>query len=162
MESENQLRNGLKRIVMQELEALGFEELVREIVRETLAGSIRSTITRLAGENESTGQVYMAAQAPDEPQVTGSGGPALYFYGVAEGGENTRFGPVGIEQAEVYTISYEGLLAIVHDCLPEPYGSQDDEQVKQWLFIQQKVLDAAQDKFGAVLPMGFNTAVRRY
>ncbi len=159
MENENRLKNGLKQMVMQELDALGFKDLIGEIVRESVADVIRSTLTGFDGENNSTGQINLEVPALDEPQVTGVGGLALYLYGVGEGRENTRFGPVGIEEAEVYTVAYDGLLAIVQDCQPEPFESQDDEQVKQWLFIQQKVLDMAMDKFNTVLPMGFNTII---
>jgi len=159
MESENRLKNGLKGMVMQELEALGFEDLVGEVVREAVADIIRSTLIGFDGENKSTGQIYVEAPALDDSLDTDAGSPARYLYGVSEGRENTRFGPVGIEDAEVYTVAYDGLLAIVQDCQPEPFESQDNKLVKQWLFIQQNVLDMAMDKFGTVLPMGFNTII---
>jgi len=161
MESDKGPKDGLKQIVLQELADLGLEDLVVKTIRETVADIVRSTLLGLAGGTGSCGPVCAETPPLDEPtpEVTGSPGPAIYIYGVAEGRGNARFGPAGIGQAEVYTISHGGLLAVVHDCLPEPYESKDDEQVKQWLFTQQNVLDMAHDKFGTVLPLGFNTII---
>ena len=48
---------------------------------------------------------------------------------------------------------------VVHNCSPEPYQSEDDEVVKNWLFTQQEVLDAIWEKFGVVLPMSFDMII---
>jgi len=185
------LRDGLKRIVLQELESLGFQNMVREVIREVVADLVHSTLAGLAGTDRASGPVRPADPFTNEPSATllkgvvespenpssgatkedagtvspeervfDSKNPARYLYGVVEGQENILFGPVGIEEAEVYTLSYDGLLAVVHDCPPEPYESKDEEQVKKWLFTHQKVLDIACEKFGTVLPMGFNTIIR--
>lgn len=185
------LRDGLKRIVLQELESLGLQNMVREVIREAVADLVHSTLAGLAGTDRAIGWVRPAAsfakepsavilkgavESPENPssgatqedagtvspeeRVFDSKNPARYLYGVVEGQENVLFGPIGIEEAEVYTVSYDGLLAIVHDCPPEPYESKDEEQVKKWLFTQQKVLDMAYEKFGTVLPMGFNTIIK--
>jgi len=84
---------------------------------------------------------------------------AMYIYGVAKGEETINFGAVGLDGREVYTLNTVGLGAIVHDCEPEPYNSNDDEQVKGWLFNHQDVLDKAQTLLGTILPMGFNTII---
>ncbi len=180
MKGEDMLREGLKRLVLRELMELGFEDLVGEVLREALTETIHSTLTGLASGNrcaplQNIGEMGDAGdvETPEDvriPEDIGSAVPgdqpdfdsvavAIYLYGVAESRENTRFGPVGISDTEVYTIPSDGLLAIVQDCLPEPYVSQDEEQVKHWLFTQQKVLDLAQERFGTVLPMGFNTII---
>jgi len=70
-------------------------------------------------------------------------GEGRYVYGVAVGDKEVRLGQIGIEGSEVYTIPYEDISAIVHDCSTEPYQSTDDEIVKNWVRVHQSVLDAA-------------------
>ena len=84
----------------------------------------------------------------------------IYIYCVVEGSKPVSLGKVGIEGNEVYTISYKDLFALVHNCPPEPYQSQDQEIVKNWVVTHQKVVDTAWEKFGTVLPMGFDTIIR--
>ncbi|AZK60008.1 GvpL/GvpF family gas vesicle protein [Candidatus Desulforudis audaxviator] len=184
-------RDGLKRLVLQELESLGLQNMVGEVIREAVADLVHSNLAGLAGSDRAIGSVQPvvpfankppatilkgAVESPENPSsgvtqedagtvspeelVRDSNNPARYIYGVVEGRENVLFGPIGIEEADVYTVAYDGLLAIVHDCSPEPYESKDEEQVKKWLFTQQKVLDMANEKFGTVLPMGFNTIIQ--
>jgi len=69
-------------------------------------------------------------------------------------------GKIGIENSEVYTIPYKGICAVVHNCLAEPYKSDDQEVVKGWVKTHQKVLDAAMEKFATVLPLGFDTIIK--
>ena len=83
-----------------------------------------------------------------------------YIYCVVEGSAPVSLGKVGIEDNEVYTIPYKDLFVLVHNCPPEPYQSQDQKIVKNWVVTHQKVVDAAWEKFGAVLPMGFDTIIR--
>lgn len=83
-----------------------------------------------------------------------------YVYGIAASKETVRLGEIGIEDNEVYTIPYEALCAIVHDCPPDPYQSQDDETVKSWVRAHQNVLDKAKDRFGTVIPLGFDTILQ--
>lgn len=80
-----------------------------------------------------------------------------YIYGVAGGDRKIVLGSIGIGGSEVYTIPYEGISAIVHDCSTEPYQSTDDEIVKNWVSTHQRVLDAAGEQFGGVVPLGFDT-----
>jgi hypothetical protein len=83
-----------------------------------------------------------------------------YVYGVAAGGKGVRLGPIGLESNEVYAIPYQDLCAIVHDCPVEAYQSQDDEIVKGWVRTHQAVLDQAKERFGTVLPLGFDTILK--
>ncbi|MFH1933257.1 MAG: gas vesicle protein GvpL [Pseudomonadota bacterium] len=83
-----------------------------------------------------------------------------YLYCIVEGSESMNFGKIGIEGSEVYTIPYNDLCAVVHNCPAEPYQSEDKEIVKPWLVAHQKVVDAAWKRFGTVLPMGFDTIIR--
>lgn len=85
--------------------------------------------------------------------------PARYVYGIADKGISESLGNIGIQGAEVYTIPYKDMCIVVHDCMPEPYQSDDDEVVKNWLFTQQEVLDVVVDKFGVVIPMSFDMII---
>ena len=79
---------------------------------------------------------------------------------MAAGDKEVRLGPIGIEGSEVYTITYEDISAIVHNCSTEPYQSSDDETVKNWVSTHQSVLDAAGERLGIVIPLGFDTILQ--
>ena len=66
---------------------------------------------------------------------------------------------IGIDECEVYTIPHEGISAIVHDSPLEPYKSDDDETVKAWVKVHQRVMDAAAERFGNIMPFGFDTII---
>jgi len=83
-----------------------------------------------------------------------------YLYCIADTGETVSLGNIGIEENEVYTISYDNLCAVVHNCLARPYKSEDREIVKGWVLSHQKVVDAVWEKFGTVIPIGFDTIVQ--
>jgi hypothetical protein len=83
-----------------------------------------------------------------------------YLYGVAASERAVRLGPMGVEGCDVYTISYEDFCAIVHNCPTEPYQSTDGETVKKWVSAHQSVLDEAKERFGAVIPFGFDTILQ--
>ncbi len=83
-----------------------------------------------------------------------------YIYCVVEGSEGVNLGRVGIEGNEVYTIPYKDLCAVVHSCPPSPYQSEDEEVVKNWVLAHQKVVDAALERFGTVVPIGFDTIIK--
>jgi len=83
-----------------------------------------------------------------------------YIYCLAEASEEVNLGKIGIEGNEVYTIAYQDLCAVVHDCPAEPYRSEEDEVVKNWVLTHQKVIDTAWEKFGTVLPLGFDTIIQ--
>jgi|GEM_PF-228075 len=93
----------------------------------------------------------------EKPKTTNSGLPGRYVYGIGGEGKTIRLGPIGIENSEVYTISYQNVCAIVHDCPDEPYQSNDDEVVKKWIHSHQAVLDNAKKYFTTIIPMGFDT-----
>ena len=85
---------------------------------------------------------------------------ARYLYCIADGNEKIILGNIGIENSKVYTIPYQDLCAVVHNCLPEPYKSEDNEVVKKWVMAHQKVIDTAWERFGTVLPLGFDTIIK--
>ena len=83
-----------------------------------------------------------------------------YLYCVVEGSEEVSLGRIGIEENEVYTIPYEDICGVVHNCSAEPYQSEDEETMKNWVMAHQNVIDWASEKFGAVLPLGFDTIIQ--
>lgn len=83
----------------------------------------------------------------------------LYLYCLADGDGQKSLGKMGIEANEVYTIPCHELSAVVHACTAEPYHSDEQDKVKGWVLAHQKVVDAAWEEFGAVIPMGFDTII---
>ena len=83
-----------------------------------------------------------------------------YVYCIAKAGEMLNFGDIGINDNGVYTIPYDSLCAIVHNCPAEPYSSDDKDVVRRWVISHQRVVEAALDRFGTVLPMSFDTIIR--
>ncbi|MBI4296139.1 MAG: GvpL/GvpF family gas vesicle protein [Chloroflexi bacterium] len=83
-----------------------------------------------------------------------------YIYGVAASERAVNLGPIGIENNEVYTAPHRGLCAIVHNCPAEPYRSADTEIVGKWALSHQDVLDRAQQEFGTVIPLSFDTVLK--
>ena len=83
-----------------------------------------------------------------------------YLYCIVEGSERVDLGSIGIEDSRVYAIPYKDLCAVVHNCFAEPYRSDDEEIVKHWVVAHQDVVDAAWERFGTVLPIGFDTIIR--
>lgn len=84
----------------------------------------------------------------------------MYLYCVSDKGKQTNLGKIGIEGSEVYTIHFKDLCAVVHDCAPKPYESKDEEVIKAWVRTHQHVIDIALEKFGTVLPLGFDTIIK--
>ena len=83
-----------------------------------------------------------------------------YVYCVADAGEGVSLGKIGIEGGDVYTIPYKDICAVVHNCPPQPYQSDNQEVVKGWVMTHQRVVDAAWERWGVVLPLSFDTIIR--
>lgn len=83
-----------------------------------------------------------------------------YIYGIAARSGTIQLGQIGIEDNPVYTIPYQDICAVVHNCPSEPYKSSDDGRVKTWVKAHQRVLDEAKKRFGTIIPLGFDTIVR--
>jgi len=83
-----------------------------------------------------------------------------YLYCVADAGERVSLGEIGIEGHEVYTIRHRDICAVVHNCPAQPYQSDNQEVVKAWVMTHQKVVDAAWERWGTVLPLGFDTIIK--
>ena len=101
----------------------------------------------------------------DKPQtapvaVTIASAEGRYLYCVADGGERVSLGKIGIEGSEVYTFPHRDICTVIHNCPEQPYRSTDQEAVKTWVMAHQKVVDAASERWGTVLPLSFDTIIR--
>jgi len=83
-----------------------------------------------------------------------------YVYCVADAGEKMSLGKIGIAGHEVHTIPHKDICAVVHDCLAQPYQSDDQEVIKTWAMTHQKVVETAWERWGTVLPLSFDTIIR--
>jgi len=83
----------------------------------------------------------------------------IYLYCIADGSKKLSLDKIGIGGNEVYSLPYQEISAIVHNCPSRPYESEDKDMVKDWLMTHQKVVDCAWQRFGAVLPLAFDTII---
>jgi|GEM_PF-175534 len=88
-------------------------------------------------------------------------GDGRYLYGIVECNHEIILETSGIDGNEVYTISYKDISAVVHNCPAEPYKSDDQEVMTAWVLAHQQVVDAAREKFGTILPLGFDTIIQQ-
>ena len=95
------------------------------------------------------------------PQTPDVGPPqGRYLYCIADSSKAETLGNAGIEGNEVHSVPYKDLCAIVHNCPARPYESKDQDIIKEWVIAHQKVVDAAWERYGTVIPMGFDTIVQ--
>ena len=80
-----------------------------------------------------------------------------YVYCISGGEARKHFGGIGVCGNHVYTISSQGMTAVVHDCQPTPYNSKDLAEAAKWLATHNKVIELAMNEFGATVPLRFNT-----
>jgi len=120
-------------------------------VNQTLVDAIWAALTILEAVEPEAVPVEMG---PEEDP----GG--RYIYGIVESWPKQSPALTGMEGARVYGISSGALTAIVHRCRPEPYSSDDRNQVETWLKAHASVVDAAAARCGTPVPMTFNTILR--
>jgi len=84
---------------------------------------------------------------------------ARYLYCIADSNEKISFGNIGLENNEVYTIPYKDLCVVIHNCSIEPYKSEDEDKVKLWVTIHEKVVESVWERFDTILPLGFDTII---
>ena len=84
---------------------------------------------------------------------------ARYIYCIVRGGEEVSLGAIGSGGREVYTVVYNGLCALVHDCPAQPYQSSDAEVAAAWALAHHRVVEAAWKRWGTVVPVTFNTII---
>jgi uncharacterized protein YajQ (UPF0234 family) len=170
--SENEkLRGIILEIVREEIDALTREakEEIRALVKAELLPVLRSAVRESITEELENAAFISERTAKEEKAVTvaaresgaaGSEITGLYLYGIADSKAQTELGEIGIEGNAVYTIAYNGLSAIVHNCPLEPYNSDDEEVVKGWVKTHQHVLDVAEAKFGTIIPFSFDMIIK--
>ncbi|MDP2726549.1 MAG: GvpL/GvpF family gas vesicle protein [Dehalococcoidia bacterium] len=96
-----------------------------------------------------------------EPQKAAAAkGEGRYVYCIADTGDSVSLGGIGLGGNEVYTVPFQDICAVVHDCSAEPYKSDVQEKVRDWVMTHQAVVDAAWNRWGAVLPSSFDVIVR--
>ena len=83
-----------------------------------------------------------------------------YLYCIVPRTREVNFGPIGIDNSEVYSISHNDLSVIVHDCGASPYDSKEEKIVAEWVLSHEKVTELALDNVGTVLPFRFNTIIQ--
>ena len=111
---------------------------------------------RIPDAGESLSKIAFDTGESGEDEAT----DGLYLYAIAGVTENECLGTIGIDGSEVYTIIVGDLTAIVHDCPPLPYHSEDADVVNEWVQEHQAVVDSAIERFGTVLPFGFDTIIK--
>ena len=82
-----------------------------------------------------------------------------YVYCVARAGNKLSLEAGGIEGHDVYTVVHGDLCALVHDCPAKPYQSDNAETAAAWVLAHHQVVDATWKRWGAVLPLTFNTII---
>ncbi|MBU1290182.1 GvpL/GvpF family gas vesicle protein [bacterium] len=83
----------------------------------------------------------------------------IYLYCIVDSNKKISFGNIGLDNNEVYTIPYKDLGAVIHKCSTEPYKSEDKEKVKSWIIAHEKVIENAWERFGTIIPLGFDTII---
>ncbi len=159
-ENETSIREMVRASLLPQTRAL-----IRDEIRNTLGDLLErnaETVKRQAPIRKSPHAETIEAEIPEsKPQaVPCNAAIGLYLYCIAEGAREKDLGNMGIEGARVYAIPFGDLSAIVHDCASEPYHSDDHDKVKAWALTHQKVVDAAWEEFGTVIPLGFDTIIQ--
>ncbi len=163
----------IKKMVRQETRDLlaDNEDIIKEIVKASLLpelrGAIRESVMEVLGDLVEKEGALSGFPSEVDPQSSHVGPrtsdlrplQGRYLYCIAEGRERVNFGKIGIEQNEVYTIPFNDLCAVVHNCPLKPYESQNQDVVKEWVLRHQKVVDKAWERLGTVIPIGFDTII---
>lgn len=91
-----------------------------------------------------------------------NGEEGRYLYCVANSGGRISFGEIGLNDNEVYTVPHKDICAVVHKCPAEPYDSNEEEEIKEWVKTHQGVLDRIMkdSRFSSLVPAGFDTIIR--
>ncbi|OPL09758.1 MAG: hypothetical protein AVO34_04900 [Firmicutes bacterium ML8_F2] len=108
-------------------------------------------------ENKTVRQEEGSSGSGEDFQEEADSLSAYYLYGVAEYRNNSGLEFTGLEGKKVYLLQNKGLAAVVHQCAPQPYETEDEELAKEWVEKHNEVLEACMGKFPAVLPYTFNT-----
>lgn len=80
-----------------------------------------------------------------------------YLYCIANSGQEKEFGPIGVEDNQVYVIPFDDVAAVVHSCEAKPYATVSKEKAGEWIMAHQYVIDVTTEEFGTVVPLTFDT-----
>lgn len=155
-ENEVSIEEMVKTSLLPELKA-AVRESVYKAMEDLTERTSEIVGNRHPAESEAL-QVYDETRNPEIQNPKSKIG--LYLYCIADGGEAIHLDVAGIENNEIYTIPFKDLSAVVHNCSAEPYQSEDQEKVKGWVLTHQKVVDTAWEKFGTIIPIGFDTIIQ--
>ncbi len=86
---------------------------------------------------------------------------ALYVYGIVKFGMDLDWQEEGIKGQNVYMISEGNFSALVHDGEDKAYALENPEEIKEMILSHNKILDRAMEDFLGVLPLSFNTIIRK-
>jgi len=86
---------------------------------------------------------------------------ALYVYGIVESSFCKDWSEIGLERKKVYTINEGNFSALVHKCKEKAYISKDPNKIKEMILSHNLILDKAMEDFNGVIPMHFNTIIKR-
>lgn len=94
------------------------------------------------------------AKAPEAPGRVG-----LYVYCVVPSRKGFSLDRRGMGGRKVRAVAYQGLYALVHRSMVQPYLAQHGQLLASWAVAHHRVVEAAWRLWGAVLPVNFNTVV---
>ena len=97
--------------------------------------------------------------APDTTRLGLGEQSGCYVYCIAPSSEEVILGPLGIESSQVHTVAYRDLCAVVHFCPARPYETRNQEVGATWVQAHHRVVEAAWQRWGVILPMTFNTVI---
>lgn len=86
---------------------------------------------------------------------------AFYVYGIVKFGVDLDLNEEGLTGKNVYLISNGKFSALVHECEEKPYIDEDPEKIKELIIAHNKILDKAMQDFEGVIPLSFNTIIKR-
>ena len=82
-----------------------------------------------------------------------------YIYGFISSNKPEKFGPIGIDRREVYTLSYQDIAAVVSDLPSIQFDSLPKETLLRHLAVYQSVIEAVMQNH-QIIPMKFGTIVQ--
>ena len=98
---------------------------------------------------------------PGKPAASGeSADPSgLYVYGIGANAAAGSLAARGIDGQPVYAVPFRDIAAIVHASPLTPYHSEDASVMRQWVLEHQNVLETAGERYGTIVPFGFDTII---
>ncbi len=82
---------------------------------------------------------------------------ARYVYCISQfNGKQVDFGE-GIEGSKVYSLPFEDICVVVHNCPAKPYETKDDSKAKQWITQHNNIITKILEEMGPVIPFNFDT-----